>query len=667
MPFVISSGTLAQTSVVTSPYRAISSNSLQFTDSIFQSYDFLWRTQPALRTVVGFLARNIAQLGIHVFDRVGDDDRARVTDHPLPRLLNRPLPPEYKVTRYRMLNNLMHDIGIYDMAYVVKARIGTGASGVDGLVRIPPQFIYPLGKSWIRSDAYQLLPPFKQQEIPATNIMHFYGYNPQDPRIGTSPIEALRMLLLEEFYSGRYREQMWRNGARATGYIERPVDAPEWGSTARTNFKGDWQAQYAGDGPQAGGTPILEDGMKWVKASFTPEEAQYIEGRKLTRSEVAAVYYIPQSMVGILESATIGSVEDDHKRTYQDALGPWLKMLEEDIDLQLLTDFDGPDSTRYTKFNIAEKLRGSFEEQARSIQALVGAPVLTRNEGRALLERSALPEGDGLVTPLNVLVGGQASPLDSAPPNPSGPEPPLEPTASRLAITAKARVPNTYTTKLATIMASFFGRQGNVVKSKLGGKLSAGGEVPVKHGKAKIDDIWDDARWNSELAADLYRSALLISSAAARKAAAALGFDPADYDEGMTLNWLHEHARGAAHGINGMTKAQVAAALAADDPRQAVADVFASAAGVRAPQIAATETTAMSGFGTSEAAQQFGKSATKTWIATSGKPRPAHAALSGETVDIKDTFSNGARWPGDSLLDDAERANCSCDMEVALQ
>ena len=40
----------------------------------------LYRSQPYLLAVVDFLARNIAQLGIHVYERLSDTDRVRSTD-----------------------------------------------------------------------------------------------------------------------------------------------------------------------------------------------------------------------------------------------------------------------------------------------------------------------------------------------------------------------------------------------------------------------------------------------------------------------------------------------------------------------------------------------------------------------------------------------------------
>ena len=48
-------------------------------------------------------------------------------------------------------------------------------------------------------------------------------------------------------------------------------------------------------------------------------------------------------------------------------------------------------------------------------------------------------------------------------------------------------------------------------------------------------------------------------------------------------------------------------------------------------------------------------------------PRPAHRAMDGETVGIDDRFSNGAKWPADSNLDDADRANCKCAVEIEIE
>ena len=81
--------------------------------------------------------------------------------------------------------------------------------------------------------------------------------------------------------------------------------------------------------------------------------------------------------------------------------------LEDEVNLGLLPEYHDPNRV-YTEFNISEKLKGSFEEQARAIQVLVGGPVMTRNEGRARLNLPALPDGDELLMPMNTTTTADA-------------------------------------------------------------------------------------------------------------------------------------------------------------------------------------------------------------------------------------------------------------------
>ena len=111
---------------------------IRFYDHFTRDYAVLYREQPNIRTCVDFLARNVAQLGLHVFRRVSDTDRLRLTDHPLPVLLEQPLPPAAKVTRYRLIEALMADLGVYFNAYWLKLRQG---STLTGLLRLPPMYV----------------------------------------------------------------------------------------------------------------------------------------------------------------------------------------------------------------------------------------------------------------------------------------------------------------------------------------------------------------------------------------------------------------------------------------------------------------------------------------------------------------------------------------------
>ncbi len=662
MVFAVSEGTLR--AVQKPSYQAPSS--LRLSDDLSMDYAELYRKQQSVRTVVDFLARNIAQLSLHTFQRIDDADRKREHDHPFAVLMRGPNP---YTTGYRLIRDLVADRGIYDRALWVKTR---GAEGM-ALTRVPPR-LWEIDEddNWISPQNFVIKGNRGKAKIPAQHCVYFRGYNPEDERYGLSPIESLRRLLSEEYAAGQMREQSLRNGARIGGYIQRPKDAPTWTEPARARFSTGWRAQYAGQtATEGGGTPVLEDGMTFVAAGHSAADMQYIEARKLSREETAAAYFIPPPMVGILDNATFGNIEEQHKMLYQDTLGPHLQEIQQEIALQLInTEWPADASKLYVEFNMLEKLRGSFEEQASQMQTAVGAPFLTRNEARARLNLPRIEGADELVVPLNVLVGGLASPTDQVEagsgggsvedlekvandlksrwirPIPSGigplPDVKSRPTAPQIA-------------KAAQVLSEFFGRQERSVRSALG---------------AKDADWWDGDRWNRELSGALLALSSSITVDVARKQLERLGVDPDEYDVDRTMAWMRTVADANAKSINAATESAIIDALESEDGPEAVGRVFEVAKSARAQQGGQTLATSLAGFASVEAAKQVRgtREATKTWIVTSSNPRQSHAAMAGETVPIDSVFSNGAKWPGDSsALDVDEVAGCSCDVQINFE
>lgn len=618
-------------------------SNISLTADFSADYATIWKTQPHVRTVVGFLARNIAQIGLHAFERTSDTDRRRLTDHPLAALIAK---PNARTTRYRLIDALVNDLGIFDVACWAKFVSGGTTAG---LLRLPPQQIEPLGESWAWPEGIRFRGNKGHVDLDPEQIVLFRGYNPTDARWGVSPMETLRRVLAEEYQATLYREQLWRNGARFPGHIERPASGSQWSPEARERFRADWKGLYTGNGPGAGGTPVLEDGMTFKPGGITPAQAQYLETRKLTREEVAAAFHIPLPMVGILEHATFSNIKEQHQNLYQDTLGPWLEMIQQEIGLQLVGDFDDTGKV-YVEFNLAEKMKGSFEEQASSLQTSVGAPWLLINEARARMNLPQVEGGDALVTPLNVLKGGQASPTDSGTQNEEPKS--IEPRAKADEFTLNMRMLKARTTeqqerKVGEVLRDFFARQSKAVLSAIG----AGA------------DWWDGERWDRELSDDLHATALAVTTTLGKAQADALGYEDT-YDTDRTVNFLRAVAERYAGNINATTKAALQAQIDADEGEPT--HVFDVAKDSRADGVALGVTTFLAGFASYEAAKQItdatGRTGTKTWV-TGPNPRRSHAAMDGQTVSLDDNFSDGSKWPGDGP--DSAGCNCSVDISVS--
>lgn len=647
MAFVVSQGQLTATSWMTYPS---SPAAVRLADGEYRSYAHLWRTQPQVRTVVSFLARNIAQLGIHAFRRVSDTDRERLADHPLIELLSR---PSSQMTRYRLIERLVSDVAIYDRAYWVKAK---APQGVASIVPVPPWRVFPEGPSWLEASDFRIYGEAGELVLPADQVVSFHGYNPGDARVGASPLEALESMLAEEFEATRSRGQMWRNGGRMTGVLTRPADAPDW-SKGRDRFVESWKAYTAG-GSMAGGTPILEDGMQYQQLALDPQKAQYIEARKLTREEVASAYHIPLPMVGILDHATFSNIKDQHKQLYQDTLGPWLTSLKEDIELQLLPDVADSQNV-YIEFNLADKMRGSFEEQAAASSTATGRPWMTVNETRARNNLPAIEGGDDLTTPLNVTTGGLASPRDTAPDEPSTEG---NPKARGLALVKSSR-PD----ELGDFEAErdrFSMALGRWTQKQADALMAAAG---LKAGLPDLLALWDAGSKDrlAQLQELIVSSGFRLAQVGAWEVLSAFNPDADGWSADVMLAWLmaaaethaaqHEKAgRDAVAAVSGDDKESMRAGL------QGASATWVSAA-VRRATTASTET---SSFGGHDAAGASGLKK-KVWRTGGKNPRPSHKAQDGETVDLDDVFSNGLRWPGDGMGDAKETARCNCSLDYA--
>lgn len=631
----------------------------------FGAYGAMWRRQPAVRSIVDFLARNIAQLNLKVYERVDDTDRVEVHDHRLAQLVRSPNP---RATRFRLLRDTVSSASIYDRAYWRKIR---QRGRLVAIVHVSPMHVmYEQVPNGVEP-RYQYR--IGQEVVPRDDLVIFPGYSPEGGEVGVSPLETLRRVLDEDQSAVRHRAGYWRNATRQSGVIQRPLEAPEWGETARDRFRADWEASFSGE-HGAGRTPVLEDGMIFNPSAFSPKDSLYVEGRELTYREVAMAYFGPMVGRAWIEQTGAGTAEN-HRQVYQDVLGPWLAMLEDEIALQLLPEVEDDLSGRvYCEFNLAEKMKGSFEEQAKTLTSSVGVPFMAVSEARARMNLPHIDDEafDVPVQPLNVLYGGQAAvtiptatpgtppppPAMAAVPPPPGPPPPI-PLASAIKAAPRGAVRrrDEAADGQAATIRRFLERQGAAVVSLLGARKAADDGVD-------LEALWARERWNRELGDELLRAAIPLATVSGQAAARQI---TGVYSVDRTIGWLTEDARIAAERINGHTLEDLRQALAdADSPVAAGRDVFASATAGRADQLGLSRATSLINWARNEAGRQSseadGRLRTKTWVVTSANSR--HREWNGITVPVGRKFPNGADHPGDWVLGVEQVAGCRCLMDL---
>ena len=617
----------------------------------------MYETQPALRSVISFLADNVAGLPLKCYVRMPDGGRERDRDSSLALLLRN---PNDWATGHELIRDTVSEYLLHDDSIWLTIPADTPSGWLAAV--IPRDWLSPKTRDGLVVDYIAVKSPYGGEvNLERDDFLRFSGWSPNGAASCSPKIEALKQILSEQINAWNFRNGIWKNQGRAQQWISRPADTP-WSEGARQRFADSWKNKFAGnEGTDMGGTPLLEDGMRLETTTFNAREAQWAEATKLSREDVCAVYHVNPGLIYHTDATTYASAKDNARALYSDTLAPLLDMIEERINTFLVPRL-GLDDTHYCEFDLDAKLQGSFEERVSVMQSSVGAPWMTRNEARARLNLPAIEGGDELVTPLNVVTGGQASPNDVDGVE-SGYNAGCVHMKAREPVKIKAAPEDADAKEITEALRKFFKRQ----KRSVGARLEKA---------AKADDFpswWDAERWERELADDL--QPIFQRQAVRRGRATVDEIDiGGDFDAERIVNYIKTMALGKSKAINNVTFRELQEMLDGDfddddDAMGASFDgVFEKAEGQRSETSGRSFATAVAGFAILEAINQraSGSGAMKTWIVTSSNPRAEHAALDGETVPYDDDFSNGARFPGDQNLTPEESCNCQCQVEIVI-
>jgi HK97 family phage portal protein len=592
------------------------------------TYGAMYQRQPAVRRVVDYLARNTAQLGIKLYDRVDDADREEVYDHPAAAVIRR---PNRNQTRYRFVFGMVADWAVYDNAYALIFETGIPAQPIT-LVKVPPHAMGVIGLDRFSPEGYRVyLADGTWRDLAVDQVVHWAGYDPEDERLGYSKLETLRLTLAEDAAAQQTSAELMKAGLAQPGHIERPLEAPQLTGEAANRVVEEWANQRKDPTKD----PLLEEGMEFKPASVTPKDAEMLDGRRFTVETVAGQY-------GFAHVPPEG--EDEQKQFYSDVLAPLIGDLTEVLNAQLLDrEFDA--GSLYYEFNLADKLRGDAAERYKTLVSAAGAPILTRNEARARENLPALDGGDELITPLNVVVGDKPSVVPMPPQDPLGPSQDGDEREAKLNGDQKSlmiprreaadRARNETAAEIEGVLLAFLRRFEDSTKSRR-----------ISFVKAATDP-----RWRRELSLDLLGVALRSVAAEGNRVARRLG---SEFDVKQTKRYLEAVAERRSTEITTALEAALA------DPDVPDADVFERARDVSSPSAAMTMATSLSAFSAREAGKQAPDrdARVKTWIVTSSYS--SHPELDGETVPLGAVFSNGEDGPPSS-----DHPGCQCLLEIS--
>jgi len=150
---------------------------------------------------------------------------------------------------------------------------------------------------------------------------------------------------------------------------------------AHENLKSSLAEAHSGLG-QSHRLLLLEEGMKIEKIGIPPEDSQFLEFRQFQIPEIARWYNLPPHKLKDLTKSSFSNIESEQRSFFTDSILPWLIRLEQNYDMQLLTEPERYRQGLYTRHNADGILRANADERAAYYTKMFGIGAMSINEIR---------------------------------------------------------------------------------------------------------------------------------------------------------------------------------------------------------------------------------------------------------------------------------------------
>jgi HK97 family phage portal protein len=211
----------------------------------------------------------------------------------------------------------------------------------------------------------------------------------------------------------RYGKEFFEGGGRPTGLVTLKSDKLTTDGWER--LKSVWNSAVLKLKQSENKTLLLPADLDYKALTIAPEDAQFLETRKLTRSEIASMFNVPSHMINDLEKATFSNISEQAIQFVRHSVMPWVKNWEEELNRRVFTRAERL-AGYYIKFNLAGLLRGTPKERAEFYRIAIQDGWMSRNEVRVLEDLNPMAGLDSMLLNVNTtLLGANGLPLPVTP------------------------------------------------------------------------------------------------------------------------------------------------------------------------------------------------------------------------------------------------------------
>lgn len=278
-----------------------------------------------------------------------------------------------------------------------------GAGRVLGLYNLLPDRTTPYrrnGELWYMTEVGG-----KMEAIPDYHIYHIEGLC-LDGLAGANMVRLFREDFGIALARRRFTAKFFKNNMTAGGILGAPPSAKP---DAIRKVQKQMNEKFSGvNNDNAFKTVVLRDGYKWFSTQVDPEKAQLQEMDEQQARNVARMFNLHPSRLGVVGSTSYNSQEMAKQDYHDGALSHWLISHKSECNTKLLSEDERDNQDLYIDYNINALLWTDAKTRSEIANTGIQNGRFNQNETRAWENLDAYDGGDTYYRPLNLEPVGQA-------------------------------------------------------------------------------------------------------------------------------------------------------------------------------------------------------------------------------------------------------------------
>lgn len=171
-----------------------------------------------------------------------------------------------------------------------------------------------------------------------SDMLHFKTFNPNDPYLGQSPMQAIASSIDQHNAAGDWNFKMLKNSAQPSGVLKttKILTDDQWLQLQK-------RMEFDQMGPDNAKRPmILEGDLDWQQLGLSPSDMDWFNGKQMSAREIAGGYGVPTQVIPIQGDQTFANYEQARSALWEDTVIPLENDLVENLNAWLVPMYDTP-------------------------------------------------------------------------------------------------------------------------------------------------------------------------------------------------------------------------------------------------------------------------------------------------------------------------------------